>query len=160
MVCPGCQNELPEMNGPTHPYMLSSPACWRVYGELLAREYSDQRLMTHHRLTVDAYAVQHPGVDVPAARRSVAVHLSRMYLLLERAWPMARANACMLAISASKDARPWLPPPSMQGTRTVVDVPASTTPGEHEERVLLWARSVWQAWEPHHRTVAQWCATL
>jgi hypothetical protein len=100
MLCPGCRADLPNTLGPTHDYMLSSPACWALYGEILAREYSDYRFMRMHRLTVDTYAVQHPGIDVLAARRSVAVHLSRLYLLLERQWPMERANDVALAISA------------------------------------------------------------
>jgi hypothetical protein len=27
---------------------------------------------------------------------------------------------------------------------------------EHTERVEEWARSVWEAWKPHHDTVRRW----
>ncbi|SNS82108.1 hypothetical protein SAMN05421770_102451 [Granulicella rosea] len=160
MVCSGCHADLPETTGPTHEYMLSSPACWAVFGELLAREYSNPSLMRLHRLTVDAYAVQHPGVDVPPARRSVGVHLSRLYLLLERGWPVERANDAMLVINRFKDRCEWLAPPSMAGTLTVQDVMGATSQDEHEERVMAWARSVWSAWGIHHETVRRWCASL
>ena len=40
-ACPGCGALLPVENGPTHPYMRSSPACWARYGEVLAREFGD-----------------------------------------------------------------------------------------------------------------------
>src|ERR1700688_1721358 len=69
MRCIGCQAEFARIDGPTHEYVLSSPGCWAAYGEVLAREYRDYRLARLHRLTVDTYAVQHPGVNVPAARK-------------------------------------------------------------------------------------------
>jgi len=110
MRCVGCQAEFGEIDGPTHEYMLSSPDCWAAYGEVLAREYSDYRLTRLHRLTVDTYAVQHPGVNVPAARRSVGLHLSRLYLLLEAGWWTERANNAMPAITEFKDRCDWLEP--------------------------------------------------
>src|SRR5678816_4348633 len=57
--CIGCGGLVPQMDGPTHRYMDSSPGCWHVYGEVLAREYGDQAFRVAHRLTVDSYAVQH-----------------------------------------------------------------------------------------------------
>ena len=71
--CGGC---FERHEGPTHKYMLSSPGCWKAYGELLAREYGNPLLFgAVHRLTVDAYALQHPGN--PSDRRatqSVWIH--------------------------------------------------------------------------------------
>jgi hypothetical protein len=160
MRCVGCQAEFGEINGPTHEYMLSSPGCWEAYGEVLAREYTDNRLARQHRLSVDTYAVQHPGVNVPAARRSVGVHLSRLYLLLEGGWPMDRANNAMLAITQFKDRCHWLEPPSMTGTLSVLDVLRAASYQEHENRVGAWAESVWKAWAVHHATVRKWGASL
>ena len=60
-ACFSCGAQVPDVEGPTHRYMLSSPGCWAVFGEVLAREYSNALYMKNHRLTVDAYAVQHPG---------------------------------------------------------------------------------------------------
>jgi len=160
MRCPGCNGEFEDMSGPTHEYILSSSACWAVYGEVLAREYSNPRMMQLHRVTVDAYAVQHPGVEVLPARRSVAIHLSRLYLLLEREWPITRINEAMPKISAFKDRCAWLTPPSMEGTLTVKSVLSAASNDEHEAAVMAWAESVWQAWTPHHATVRTWCADL
>ena len=105
MFCLGCQADFDEINGLTHEYIVRMNICCRrlgvgpLYGEVPAREYSDYRITRHHRLTVDTYgAVQHPGVNVPAARGSVGLHLSRWYLLLEGGWSMERANNAMLAI--------------------------------------------------------------
>jgi hypothetical protein len=160
MLCVGCQAEFSDLDGPTHEYMLSVPACWAVYGELLAREYGDYRLANLNRLTVDAYAAQHPGVNVPAARRSVGVHLSRLYLYLEAGWSMERVNNAMPAILEFKDTCDWLEPPSMVGTLSVLDVSRADSTEAHETCVRSWAESVWKAWTPHHHTVRKWCATL
>jgi hypothetical protein len=159
MQCIGCQGIFPDTPGPTHEYILSAPACWAIYGEVLAREYSTPALMRLHKLTVDTYAVQHPGIDVPPARRSVAIHLSRIYLLLERKLPIEQVNATMPAISARKDQLPWLTPPSMQGALTVQSL-ADASPSGHEAALLAWAQSVWTAWTPHHATIRQHCAAL
>lgn len=161
MRCVGCQAEFGDVDGPTHEYMLSSPGCWAAYGKVLAREYGDRRLMRMHRLTVDTYAVQHPGVNLPAARRSVAVHLSRLYLLLEGGWSMERVNDnAMLAITEFKDRCDWLEPPTMAGTLSVLEVLQAASNEEHQTRVRAWAESVWKAWAVHHDTVRKWCAGL
>ena len=64
--------------------MESSPSCWAAYGEVLAREYNDPAFMAAHRLTVDAYAVQHPGRPSPQSIQSVALHLISLCLVLEQ----------------------------------------------------------------------------
>lgn len=64
--------------------MLCSPGWWAVFGEVLAREYEDPACMANHRLTVDAYAVQHPGEPTPAAARSVLLHLVSLCAIRER----------------------------------------------------------------------------
>ena len=35
-VCPGCGLELEVVDGPTHDYIGASPACWALYGQVLA----------------------------------------------------------------------------------------------------------------------------
>jgi hypothetical protein len=64
--------------------MLGSPGCWAAYGRVLEREYSDPVLFgAAHRLTVDAYALQHPGD--PRERRAVQsfwLHGASLWLVL------------------------------------------------------------------------------
>jgi len=136
--------------------MESSPACWAVYGEVLAREYSDPAYSQVHRLSVDAYAVQHPGRPNPQAIQSVAVHLVRLCLLLERGLPMARANEAMLKASERKQDFVWLTPPASLGTVTVADVRDAEGVEAHMDAVRRWAGSAWAAWAPHHETVRAW----
>lgn len=52
---------VPDTEGPVHKYLATPPGCWGIYGEVLAREYSDYRYMSVHQITVDAYAVQQSG---------------------------------------------------------------------------------------------------
>jgi hypothetical protein len=148
---------LPELDGPTHDYMESSPACWAIYGEVLAREYSDITYRAVHRLTVDAYAVQHPGGTSPQAVQSVAGHLVSMYLMLELGYSAFRATT-VLQSAVERGGFEWLERPVSPGALTIAHVADATTAMEHIQRVHEWATSVWNAWSAHHAQVKMWAA--
>ena len=113
-------------------------------------------LMRLHRLTVDAYAAQHPGENGPQARNSVGIHLSRLALLLDEGWAMERANDAMVSITAKKREYPWLSPPELDQVGTFLPVLGAVGSSAHETAVWKWASGVWHAWEPHHETVKSW----
>jgi hypothetical protein len=144
------------MEGPTHRYMESTPGCWAAFGAVLAREYSDPACAAVHRLTVDAYAVQHPGRPSPQSVRSLGLHLVRLCLLLEQGLPEERANAAMVAAAGRKHIFTWLEPPASRGALTVADVVNRPTAEEHRRAVRAWAASAWQAWAAHHEAVRRW----
>jgi hypothetical protein len=127
-----------------------------VYGEVVAREYSDPAYAKWHRLTVDSYAVQHPGRPSPQSTQSVCVHLLSLCLVLERALEPAYATRVMGKATRPKGRFTWLAPPPSPGDITVVDVAGSKTAAGHEESVRAWAESAWAAWTPHHETVRAW----
>jgi hypothetical protein len=154
--CPGCGIVLPEYDGPTHPYIGASAACWALYGELLAHQYADLGYPECHRLAVDAYAAQHPGKRGARSIQSVATHLSGLYLVLERGFDGPAATALKNRVVAAKPRFVWLPPPSQDRALTVQDVLEVRSGIRHCDAVETWARSVWQAWELHHETVAGW----
>jgi hypothetical protein len=154
--CPGCGGTFPVMDGPTHRYMESSPGCWAAYGVVLAREYSDPACFEVHRLTVDAYAVQHPGRPLPQSIRSVGLHLVRLCLQLERGLPAEKANEAMVAAARAKHVFTWLEPPSSLGALTVADVVGLPTAAEHRQAVRAWAAAAWRAWSAHHGAVRRW----
>jgi hypothetical protein len=154
--CVGCGALLEEREGPTHRYMESSPACWAIYGEVLAREYASPDLMDIHRLTVDAYAVQHPGRESTSTINSVAIHLMRLCLLLEQGLDMRFANEAIKTLTKEKRSFCWLKPPSSLGAITVVDLWMVHSPEEHKKIVRDWAMSAWQAWGQHHETIREW----
>jgi hypothetical protein len=157
--CIGCGGLFPQIEGPTHRYMESSPGCWAAYGEVLAREYSDRVYDDVYRLSVDAYAVQHPGEPSPQSIQSVAGHLVRLCLFLEHRLDNNRANDAILAAMRVKSNFIWLTPPTNRGDITVADVQHAPTSKEHIALVLNWARSAWAAWEPHHTQIRAWLPT-
>ena len=154
--CMGCGGAFADIEGPTHRYLESSPGCWAVFGEVLAREYSDPAYLRVHRLTVDTYAVQHPGRPSAQSIQSVAVHLISLCLVLERGVEMTSATAAIQAAVAHKESYIWLAPPSSLGSITVADIHRAQDAAEHEKLVRAWAASAWSAWSPHHATVREW----
>lgn len=153
--CPGCGLLAPPMDGPTHPYCLSTPACWAVYGQVLAREYEDPAYARLHQVTVDIYAVQHPGVPERRAIQSVALHLITLCLFLEDGIDPA-AGPMLHKRLAGRPSYHWLEPPVPNGTITVADIARTESPDEHLRIVEAWSRDVWKAWRPHHPTVRAW----
>lgn len=160
-ACPGCGALVPKTDGPTHRYLGASPGCWAVFGRVLAREYSDPAFMAVHGLTVDAYAVQHPGTPSPQTIQSAGVHLLALYLVLECGHDVAgSARLRRRAAERIRDRLRWLEPPASRGDMTVLDVEGAADATEHAARVRAWARSAWAAWSPHHEVVREWAAGL
>jgi len=151
-----CKALFPELNGPTHEYMQSTPSCWAAFGRVLAREYSDQRYFDVYRLAVDAYAVQHPGVPSRQSVQSIGVHLVRLCLFLEHGLTPEDANDAMLNAAKQKASFHWLEPPDFLGELTVADVDATVSVDEHQDVVRRWAAQMWAVWSQHHETVRGW----
>lgn len=140
--------------------MKSSPGCWATYGEVIARAYSEPALSDVHRLSVDAYAAQHPGQPSPQSMKSVGVHLIRLCLTVEQGFDVRESNRIMVAVSKVKGRFGWLEPPPSLGTLTVGHVAGATGIDEHRKAVREWSQSVWEGWESHHATVREWAQTL
>lgn len=156
MKCFSCGGEFEDIEGPVHRYMASSPGCWAAFGEVLAREYSDAAYFEVHRLSVDAYAVQHPGTPSPQTIGPIGVHLMRLCLFHEHELTPERANDAMLRASKNKASFIWLEPPGMLGAITVGDVVKVNDVEKHKSIVRRWAGEAWAAWMPHHQQVHQW----
>lgn len=136
--------------------MLSSPACFAAFTSVLAAEYSDPALLQTHRLTVDTYAVQHPGDRSDRrAVQSVGLHLARLYVQIESERPPLETNAVMLDFSQHKSSLVVLNPPTAFRA-TIADVlPVCGTP-DHAETVRKWANTIWADWALHHQYIADW----
>ncbi|MEL7296819.1 MAG: DUF5946 family protein [Pseudomonadota bacterium] len=153
-ICFSCGAETaPGETGAIHRYMLSSPGCWAQYGVLLAREYSDSRYMAMHALTVDAYAVQHPGVEGPQSTSSVHVHLASLLAYFERDVALSKLPALKQQVVTLKSSFIWLSPPPSLGELNVNSVLAATSPDQHRALVEAWARTAFDAWTPYHNTI-------
>ena len=155
-ACSGCGVVLPEVDGPIHPYMTSSAACWATYGRILAAQYADPERMRFHQLVVDTYAVQHPGMaGDPRAVRSVGIHLMTLCLFLEHGTDVALGTSLHRRM-VERPVFQELVPPARRGSLTCADVPVTATAGQVREAVFDWARQAWEAWSMHHGTVRAW----
>jgi hypothetical protein len=158
-ICPGCRARFDRCDGPNHPYIGSSAACWATYGEVLAREYGEFSYPDIHRLTVDAYAAQHPGTESRQSIQSVAIHLMGLYLWLEKGLP-AKAITIQIGEAVKRGGFYWLTPPQDLGTITIRDICDAGDFDDHIRRVEGWARSVWSAWQMHADTLKRWAEGL
>lgn len=160
--CVGCGALVPDTDGPTHRYIGASPGCWQAYGELLARGYGGGSdgpgYGPVHRLVVDTYAAQHPGVPGKQSSQSVAAHLFILCLVLERGVDPSFATRAIIHFVEKYKERgfEWVEPPPSLGDLTVLDVIGATSASDHNQRVMRWAKSVWEAWKPHHDKVHAW----
>ena len=135
--------------------MLSSPACWAAFTTVLAREYSNPDLMEVHRLTVDSWAVQHPGDGSRRAIQSVGLHLARMMAQIEDGLGPDAVNAAMLRFTARKAELPELPPRRAY-RMTVADIVGAVAPDDHSKSVRQWAEATWQDWADQHAFIRDW----
>jgi hypothetical protein len=81
-VCPGCGLVVPATDGPTHEYFGSSPGGRPLFRRAVGREFSDPAYFAVHQVTVDTYAVQHPGRPERRSVQSVGLHLMTLCLFL------------------------------------------------------------------------------
>ncbi len=82
--CPGCGLTAPETGDDPPAEHVASAACYRLYGQLLARDYSDAGYYrAAHQMVVDAYAAQHAGGTSRREVQSVALCLMTLCLFVE-----------------------------------------------------------------------------
>lgn len=156
--CVGCGGKVEASNGPVHNYMQSSPGCFAAFNELLAAEYSSISLKVVHRLTVDTWAVQHPGGDKDRrAIQSVGLHLARLMLQLQSPRPPAETNAVMLDFSGKKAMLQQLTQPASFRVTVSDVVPFAGSP-LHAEKVREWAVATWRDWSDQHQYIKNWIA--
>jgi hypothetical protein len=152
--CFSCGALVPDVQGPTHEYMLSPPGCWQCYGELLAKEYDPSFYNPNiHRITVDSYAVSHPGTCERRAIQSVNVHLVSLYCVFEQRLPGQQATRIIKALVDDREITnrfSCLAPPDFSGTMVVTGVLAAGSREEHERLVTSWGQSLWNAWKERH----------
>ncbi|GCE28675.1 hypothetical protein KDA_41590 [Dictyobacter alpinus] len=151
-ACPGCGARVPYMPdspGPEHQYIDASPGCWYIFGEVGIRPYVSSR-----GFLVDTYMVQHPGQPSRQSIQSVCRHLLGLYWSLERGLSFEASIKAMLRTPT--DQFIWLDPPGSLGPMTIMDVAQATDLASYNQLIKSWARTTWQAWEPHHPTIQRW----
>ena len=154
-TCPSCGAITPVApDVVTHRYLASSPGCWARYEEVLAREYQNAGLMHVHGLTVDAYAVQHPGKPGPQTIQSLNVHLASLYAHFQRNTPLERLSDIRRRVVQLRAEMDWLTPPDFEHTVTVNDVWTTRTEDAHVAAVRRWAGAAFAHWRDYHDEIA------
>lgn len=126
-------------------------ACLKLFEEILAREFGDYRYGRVHRLTVDAYSLQHPD-EYMRSGKSFAAHLTGMCVALESR-DVEEAQGVNRTVQKWLSTNPGVEKPGIpewRGGLTVAHVHAAADAEEHVSRVREWARDVWGAWAGHH----------
>ena len=130
--------------------------CQNLFDEVLAREFGDYRYAREHRLTVDAYSLQHPAEYMRSAK-SYAAHLTGVYAAVEGDTAAGTNQAVQRWLSSPQSlTRPDHPPPRRRGTLTIAHVHEAENPDEHVRRVREWAESTWDAWRGYRSLAEQW----
>lgn len=125
--------------------MISSPGCWKQYGFVLAREYNDPDLFkSAHRLTVDAYALQHPGdPQDKRAIQSIYLHYAALYLIFEMNRPHDYATKAMQNFAGMDFKSRPMEPKSFPYTLADFD---SSSEAAHIKSAEHWAQTSFEAW--------------
>jgi hypothetical protein len=150
--CFGCNAFVPNIEGPTHNYVLSAPGCWKLYTDLLAKEYGNYELLKEtHRISVDTYSAQHVGnPDDRRAVQSVNIHLVALYLKIEMKLDNHRIVTKMQELLNRGREFKKLDPPDFAGTLNISDAAKAKTFEDHIKLVDRWSISVWSAWDRYH----------
>ena len=128
--------------------------CLKLFEEVIAREFSDYRYGKVHRLTVDAYSLQHPDRYLRSGK-SFAAHLTGIYAALESEDALAVNQRMRKWLSANPKIEKPLRLPSRSGKLTIAFVHSAACADEHNKRVREWAREVWSAWSEHRALAKQ-----
>ncbi|MEN6610538.1 MAG: DUF5946 family protein [Methanoregulaceae archaeon] len=130
--------------------------CRPLYVEVSMREMSDRARFAVHRLTVDAYALQHPD-EYCKSPKTLATHLTGLCWFFEYGGDPAVAAALKRWLSGNPSSIAFLPSPkALKGTLAISDIHGAEKPEEHVDSVKKWAKEVWEAWADHHDQARNW----
>jgi hypothetical protein len=130
--------------------------CQKLFDEVLAREFGDFRYARLHRLTVDAYSLQHPA-EYMRSGKSYAAHLTGMCAAMELDDARSANETVQRWLNGpTAIERPSEPPASQRGALTIAHLHAAADADQHLARVREWARSTWDAWRDYHAIARQW----
>jgi len=155
--CYGCGAYVENIAGQPHKYIGAAQGCWNLYSDVLAKEYGEYGYPElTHRLTVDTYAIQHPGEPGRQSVQSVNIHLISLYAVLNSNFDGKKATKLIGDILAKQPVFEWLDPPVPNGTKTIKDVLLAKNKDEHEKLVRIWAEDVFTCWCSKHK----WLSSL
>ena len=128
--------------------------CLKLFEEILSGRFSDYRDEKIHRLTVDAYSLQHPETYMHSGK-SFAAHLTGIYAALNAEDTLAVNQMVQRWLSTNPKIDKPAPLPQHKGNLTVTFIHGAADSDEHINRVLEWAQEVWNAWFKYHALAKQ-----
>lgn len=143
-VCQDCGALVPE----------GRDGCLKLFEGILAREFSDYRYGRIHRLTVDAYSLQHPDKYMRSGK-SFAAHLTGMCSAMEAEDALATNQTVQRWLSTNPKIEKPSRLPERKGRLTIAYIHSAADADEHIKRVREWALDVWGAWAEHHALARQ-----
>ena len=157
--CNSCGAETPSSpTGATHPYLDASPGCWARYGEVLAREYSNAQYFSVHAITVDAYAMQHPGTERSQTINSVNLHLASLYAYYRNHVEISQLSQLKCHLTQRKERFRWLSPPPDLGGMTINNIWQAKMAEQHCKSVIEWGEVVFDCWRDYHSYLQDICS--
>jgi hypothetical protein len=153
-ACFVCGAPVPDINGPVHKYVPSSPGCWRTFGEVQADEMTRFGYPPAHRLVVDAYMAQHPGDGSDRRdRQSVFVHLAGLCAVIDMEMPAPVVTNAFRRLLARHEGFPRLQRGPDPGALTVLHMVGAADLDDYERRAREWGQAVWASWDAHQAAV-------
>ncbi len=128
--------------------------CLKLFEEILAKEFSDYRYGKIHRLTVDAYSLQHPDAYMRSAKSFVA-HLTGIYAALESKDALFVNQTVQKWLSTNPKIDKPARLPKQKGNLNVTFIHNAVDADEHGKRVREWAQDVWNVWSEQHALAKQ-----
>ena len=153
-TCPYCGLQANKTDGPVHKYLLSTASCWAAYGELLVLEYQDLQYNKVHEISVDAYALQHPGEQSPQTIGSAHIHLASLYAYFELDRSLGELDLIKREVAKHKKDFFWLEPPKDMQQINVGNILPANNANEHCLVVEKWAQYIFEKWKVHHAVIA------
>lgn len=143
--CPGCGS--PEGAG----------GCRARFDEAIARDFSDPRFFTMHRMLVDTYCLQHPD-EYCVSGKSLAAHLVGLCLMLEEGGKPATGAPFLRDWLDGARALDKPPIPAERGRTILADLAGIEEPSAWSHAVRRWADSTWDAYADLQPLARRWAA--
>lgn len=159
-ICPGCRGNFSQLPMPRQitSYTGASPRCWQAYNALINKQFQNEQYFPAHRMTIDAYAAQHPGDQSdPKARQSANLHLISLYLYFEKDFSEKQVISIFQDLIPLRENWPEIKALENPKWLTVLDLLHSKE-GDAKKHLALvkkWAKSVWEAYASQHETIIE-----
>ena len=136
----------------------SAEECERIFHSILLKDFSDFSCAKVHRLTVDAYSLQHPDVYMISSK-SFAAHLTGICCAMEYGNDPELFRLLQKWLNRKKQ----IPRPENLenfGNLTIAHVSQAKSGPEHVDLVWEWARDVWEAYRPYRGLAMKWIESV